>query len=65
MFETINNDYSHTLLEQEEMHFYSSVHDVMEAFLDHGVKDILKEVDKNPKLHQQLVDYFKNVNTKV
>jgi hypothetical protein len=65
MRETINNDYSHTLLEQEEMHFYSCVHNVAEAFLDHGVKDILKEVDKNPKLHQQLVEYFKNVNTKV
>lgn len=58
-------DYSHTLIEQEEMHFYSCVHSVMDAFLDHGVKDILKEAQKNPKIHQQLVEYFKNVNTKV
>ena len=61
----MNQDYSHVVIEQEEMNFYSCVHNVVDAFLDFGVKDILKEVDKNPKLHQQLVEYFKNVNTKV
>jgi hypothetical protein len=47
-------DYSHTLLEQEEMHFYSCVADVTEAFLTHGTINILHEVAKNPQLNQEL-----------
>ena len=43
-----DNDYSHTLLEQEEQHFYSCVMDVVEAFQTHGAMNILKEVMKNP-----------------
>jgi hypothetical protein len=60
------DDYDpYQILEQEEINFYSCVHNVTEAFLDHGVKVILNEVEKNPKLHRQLVEYFKIVNTKV
>ena len=47
-------DYSHTLLEQEEMHFYSCVADVIRAFQCHGVSHILQEVAKNPQLKQEL-----------
>jgi hypothetical protein len=47
-------DYSHTLLEQEEMHFYSCVADVLRAFQCHGVSHILQEVAKNPQLKQEL-----------
>lgn len=58
----MNSQFPNSLIEQEEMHFYSCVSDVMEAFLDHGVKDILKEVDKNPKIHQQILEYFQQLN---
>jgi hypothetical protein len=47
-------DYSHTLLEQEEMHFYSCVADVLRAFQCHGAGHILHEVMKNPQLKQEL-----------
>jgi hypothetical protein len=47
-------DYSHTLLEQEEQHFYSCVADVIRAFQCHGVSNILYEVAKNPQLNQEL-----------
>jgi hypothetical protein len=47
-------DYSHTLLEQEEMHFYSCVADVIRAFQCHGASHILHEVAKNPQLKQEL-----------
>lgn len=57
-------DYSHTLLEQQEMHYFSCVHDVQEAFQTHGIKDILSEVCKNPQLNQQLTDYIKSLQFK-
>jgi hypothetical protein len=47
-------DYSHTLVEQEEMHFYSCVADVLDAFQTHGVDHVLKEIAKNPQLKQEL-----------
>jgi hypothetical protein len=50
------------IIDQEEMHFYSCVNDVLEAFLDHGVKDILREVNKNPKIHQQVIEYLQQLN---
>jgi hypothetical protein len=58
-----NDDAARTILEEEEMHFYSCVSDVIVAFLDHGVKNILKEIEKNPKLRNQLVEYFQKTNT--
>ena len=51
-------DYSHTLLEQEEQHFYSCVMDVTEAFQTHGTMNILREVMKNPQLKQELSVLF-------
>jgi len=51
-------DYSHTLLEQEEMHFYSCVADVIRAFQCHGASHILHEVMKNPQLKQELTSLF-------
>jgi hypothetical protein len=51
-------DYSHTLLEQEEMHFYSCVADVLRAFQCHGAGHILHEVMKNPQLKQELTSLF-------
>jgi hypothetical protein len=60
---TLNDDDAMILLEEEEMHFYSCVSDVQVAFLDHGVKNILKEIEKNPKLHNQLLEYFQKTNT--
>jgi hypothetical protein len=51
-------DYSHTLLEQEEMHFYSCVADVLRAFQCHGAGRILHEVMKNPQLKQELTSLF-------
>lgn len=50
------------IIEQEEMHFYSCVNDVLEAFLDHGVKDILREVNKNPKIRNQILEYFQQLD---
>lgn len=47
-------DYEHTLLEQEEQHFYSCVADVISAFQCHGAGHILHEVSKNPQLNQEL-----------
>mgnify|MGYP003343166562 FL=1 len=47
-------DYSHTLLEQEEMHFYSCVADVLEAFQTHGIDHVLNEVSKNTVIKQEL-----------
>jgi len=43
-------DYSHTLLEQEEMHFYSCVADVLRAFQCHGAGHILHEVMKKSSI---------------
>ena len=57
-------DYSHILLEEQEMHYFSCVHDVQEAFQTHGIKDILSEVCKNPQLNQQLTDYIKSLQSK-
>lgn len=51
-------DYSHTLLEQEEMHFYSSVSDVLDAFKTHGVDHVLREVSKNTFIKQQLREWL-------
>ena len=48
------DDYSHILLEQEEMHFYSCVADVIRAFQCHGTINILQEAMKNPQLKQEL-----------
>jgi hypothetical protein len=47
-------DYSHTLLEQEEMHFYSCIADVLEAFQTHGIDHVLNEVAKNTVIKQEL-----------
>jgi uncharacterized protein (UPF0303 family) len=55
-----DNDYSHTLLEQEEQHFIFSTFDVQEAFSTFGVKAVLDEVRKNPLINQQLSTYLKS-----
>lgn len=47
-------DYSHTLLEQEEMHFYSCIADVLDAFKTHGVDHVLNEIAKNTVMKQEL-----------
>ena len=47
-------DYSHNLLEQEEMHFYSCIADVLEAFQTHGIDHVLNEVAKNTVIKQEL-----------
>lgn len=60
----INNDYSHTLLEQEEMMFYSCLNDTLDAFRTFGIKDMLKEVQKDPKLNAQLVDFINSFQKK-
>jgi hypothetical protein len=56
-----DNDYSHTLLEQEE-HFHSCVTDVVNAFRIHGVAEILHEVSKNTDINQELRVLFPNNN---
>jgi hypothetical protein len=58
----IDNDYSHTLLEQEEQRFHFSTFDVQDAFLTFSVKNILDEVRKNPVINQQLTDYLKTLD---
>ena len=55
-----DNDYSHTLLEQEEQCFYFSTFEVQDAFATFGVKAILDEVRKNPLMNQQLSEYLKS-----
>jgi hypothetical protein len=52
-------DYSHTLLEQEEMAFNFAVLDVQSALSTFGVKYILDEVVKNPFIKQELKAYLK------
>jgi hypothetical protein len=47
-------DYSHTLQEQEEQHFYYCVSAVLRAFESHGTYNILKEICKNPHIKQEL-----------
>lgn len=61
----MNHDYSQVIQEQEEMHFYSCVTDVMEAFSYHGAKTILAEIDKNPKFHKQMVEFLKTIKTDI
>lgn len=56
-------DYSHIMLEQEEMHFYSCVADVIRAFQCHGTSHILHEVMKNPQLKQELSVLFPHNTT--
>ena len=57
-----DNDYSHTLLEQEE-HFHSCVTDVVNAFRIHGVAGILHEVSKNTYINQELRVLFSGNKT--
>ena len=54
-------DYQHIMQEQEEMHYYSCLQDVMDAFQTHGIKDILSEISKNPKLNQELTEYINSL----
>jgi len=56
-------DYSHIMLEQEEMHFYSCVADVIRAFQCHGTMNVLREVAKNPQLKQELSVLFPHNTT--
>jgi hypothetical protein len=58
----VDNDYSHTLSEQEEQRFFFSTFDVQDAFLTFSVKYILDEVRKNPVINQQLTDYLKTLD---
>jgi hypothetical protein len=51
-------DYSHTLIDQEEMHFYSCIADVLDAFKTHGVDHVLNEVSKNTVMKQQLREWL-------
>jgi hypothetical protein len=53
-------DYSHTLIEQEEMHFYSCIADVLDAFKTHGVDHVLNEIAKNTVMKQQLREWLAN-----
>jgi hypothetical protein len=48
------------LSEEEEMHFYTSINDVKEAFQYHGIPAILDEVMKDPKIRNQFVAYLTN-----
>jgi hypothetical protein len=52
------------MLEEQEMHYFSCIQDVQEAFQTHGIKDILSEVCKNPQLNQQLTEYIKSLQSK-
>jgi len=56
-------DYSDILLQEQEMHYFSCIQDVQEAFQTHGIKDILSEVCKNPQLNQQLTEYIKSLQS--
>jgi len=58
-----DNDYSHTLLEQEEEHFYSCVADVVDAFKIHGTENIMREVSKNTYINQELRVLFSGNKT--
>jgi len=57
-----DNDYSHTLLEQEEEHFYSCVAGVVDAFKIHGTANIMREVSKNTYINQELSVLFPSNN---
>jgi hypothetical protein len=56
----INDSYLQQMAEEEEMHFYSCVNDVKEAFDYHGLPAILHEVMKEPKYAKMVAAYFNN-----
>lgn len=58
----LDNDYSHTLLEQEEMAYNFSILDVEGAFATFGVARILDEVCKNPFIKQELTAYVRGLD---
>jgi hypothetical protein len=45
-------------VEQEEMHFYSCIADVLDAFQTHGVDHVLSEISKNTVMKQQLREWL-------
>ena len=47
--------------EEEEMHFYHSVNDVISAMQYHGVPAIMEEIAKNTTLRQQLHGYLTKI----
>jgi hypothetical protein len=49
------------LFEEEEMHFYQSVNDVISAMKYHGVPAIMEEIAKNATLRQQLQSYLTKI----
>ena len=55
----MQEDYSHTILEDEERHFHSCVADVMDAFKTHGTSHVLHELAKNPQWKQELSSCLK------
>ena len=60
-YDTELADYQQIAQEEEEMHYYSCLQDVMDAFQTHGIKDILSEISKNPKLNQELTEYINSL----
>jgi hypothetical protein len=48
------------LSKEEEMHFYTSVNDVISAFKYHGMPAVLDEVFKDAVIRQQFYTYLTN-----
>lgn len=55
----MQEDYSHTILEDEQRHFHSCVADVMDAFKTHGTRHVLQELAKNTQWKQELSSCLK------
>jgi len=57
----MNNSIWQQISEEEEMHFYHSVNDVISAMQYHGVSAIMEEISKNTTLRQQLHGYLTKI----
>lgn len=63
MFQYVDNDsYLQQMQQEEEMHFYTCVMDVKDAFEYHGLPAIMHEVLKDPKFSKMFSAYL---NSKV
>jgi hypothetical protein len=57
----MNNSIWQQISNEEEMHFYHSVNDVISAMQYHGLPAIMEEIAKNATLRQQLHGYLTKI----
>ena len=57
----MDNSIWQQISDEEEMHFYYSVNDVISAMKYHGLPAIMEEIAKNSTLRQQLHGYLTKI----